>query len=565
MDRLELLNFIRAKFDDNELHDLCFALNIDYDSLSGDNKAAKARELVALCERRERLPELERVAQRLATAGHSPTARPGASVFNQSEQVVLGDQINVAGDYVDHSTRREVRTGRRAPAAPPVPAETQPRPALDLAAGVVAICAANGNIVGTGFVAAADLIVTCAHVVEQAGGGPDETMSVRFHVTGAQQPAQVLTQYWRDAGAEDLAVLRLTGTLPVGVVPLPLGKASGSDKHAFRSLGYPEVGDYVGLVADGTINAVIRKADGRQMIQLTSSQLAQGHSGAPVWDEAQGCVIGMVSEVYHAGQDNKNRDTAFATPIETLWQVCPTLRAPYDGADVKRENPFYTNGRINDPAQFFGRERLVREICDELSKRNSVSLVGPSQIGKSSLLYYLYTTRTAWLPAVPVEYLDLQRVLDEADFCETLLKKLGVEGNTLRQVKQTLEMREVILLLDEVERIAEPDFNTRLHDLLRSLAQESTFAMCLVTQRPLEEVFPPRLAGGVSPFHNVFTRKSIGPFSEAEGRRFLTSRLAPTSVTFSEREIERLLRDSKCQPAELQRLAKALFDEKIES
>ena len=156
------------------------------------------------------------------------------------------------------------------------------------------------------------------------------------------------------------------------------------------------------------------------------------------------------------------------------------------------ENPFYTKGRINDPTQFFGRERLVREMRDELSKRNSVSLVGDSQIGKSSLLYYLYATRAEWLPAVLVEYLDLQRALDEADFCETLLKKLGAEGNTLRQVKQTLEIREVILLLDEVERIAEPDFSTRLHDLLRSLAQEPTFAMCLVTQRPLEEVFPPR-------------------------------------------------------------------------
>ena len=57
----------------------------------------------------------------------------------------------------------------------------------------------------------------------------------------------------------------------------------------------------------------------------------------------------------------------------------------------------------------------------------------------------------------------------------------------------------------------------------------------------------------------------MGPFSEAEGRRFLTGRLSATGVTFSEREIERLLRDSQCQPAELQRLAKALFDEKIEA
>lgn len=458
------------------------------------------------------------------------------------------------------------------PPVSPVSMETpppSPHPAIDLAAGIVAICAANGDIEGTGFVVAERLIITCAHVVEAAGGaphggGPGRSIGVRFHLNGARQTAQVVNEYWRGPDVDDIAVLRLTENLPGGVQPLGLGKSIGSEKHAFRSLGYPSVGDYVGIAASGVIESSAQKTDGRRMLQLTSTQLAQGHSGAPVWDEVQGGVVGMVSEVYHAGRDNKNRDTAFATPAEVLGQVCPEVNAQGAGPRRSLENPFYITGRINDPALFFGRERLVREIRDELSKRNSVSLVGTSQIGKSSLLYFLYATRAAWLPATAVEYLDLQRVLDEADFCETLLKKLGAEGHTLRQVKQTLETREVILLLDEVERIAEPDFSTRLHDLLRSLAQEPSFAMCLVTQRPLEEVFPPRLAGGVSPFHNVFTRKTLGPFTEAECRRFLTNRLAVTNITFTAREIERLLRDSQCHPAELQRLAKALFDEKIE-
>ena len=55
-------------------------------------------------------------------------------------------------------------------------------------------------------------------------------------------------------------------------------------------------------------------------------------------------------------------------------------------------NPFYTSGRINDPALFFGRQQIVREICSELRKGCSVSVVGESQIGKSSLLYYIYKT-----------------------------------------------------------------------------------------------------------------------------------------------------------------------------
>jgi len=226
-------------------------------------------------------------------------------------------------------------------------------------------------------------------------------------------------------------------------------------------------------------------------------------------------------------------------------------------------NPFFTGGRIHDPRLFFGRQHLVREMQAELPKRSCVSLAGESRVGKSSLLYYLYATRAGWLPEVTVEYVDLQRVLDERDFCEMVLQKLGAAGDSLRDLKRTLENRTVavVLLFDEVERLAEPDFSPRLHDLLRSLAQEK-LTLALATQRPLEEVFPARASSGVSPFHNIFTRKIIGPFTEPEARAFLVARLSSTGVVFDEREIERLLSESQFHPGKLQQLAKTLFAEK---
>ncbi|MFB0533738.1 MAG: CHAT domain-containing protein [Anaerolineae bacterium] len=261
-------------------------------------------------------------------------------------------------------------------------------------------------------------------------------------------------------------------------------------------------------------------------------------------------------------------------PVLYLQNEDPRLFSPIvgDHADQERcpelaegtiANPFYTGGRINDPGLFFGRQRIVREICTELKKGCSISVVGQSQIGKSSLLYYLYKTRADWLPDGAIEFIDLQCVLDEADFCETVLSRLGESGDTLRDLKRTLASREVILLLDEVERLAEEDFNPRLHDLLRSLAQEPHFAMCLATQRPLIEVFPARTPGGVSPFHNIFIVKTLGPFTETETRNYIAARLANTDVTFTDREIERLLAESHCHPAKLQAAAKALFKEKM--
>ena len=240
--------------------------------------------------------------------------------------------------------------------------------------------------------------------------------------------------------------------------------------------------------------------------------------------------------------------------------LCPAV--PSHAALEPIANPFYTSGRINDPALFFGRQQIVREICSELKKGCSVSVVGESQIGKSSLLYHIYKTCADWTPDGSVEFIDLQGVLDETDFCETVLHKLGESGSTLRDLKRALADRRLILILDEVERLAEGDFSPRLHDLLRSLAQESHFAMCLATERPLEEVFPSRTPGGVSPFYNIFTVKSLGPYTRPEARGLLAARAASSGVAFTEQEIERLLTESQCHPAKLQAMAKALFEQK---
>lgn len=253
-------------------------------------------------------------------------------------------------------------------------------------------------------------------------------------------------------------------------------------------------------------------------------------------------------------------------PVVYLQAEGPHLLQPVAGSrnvEAALANPFYTSGRINDTALFFGRQRLIREICSELRKGCSVSIVGESQIGKSSLLHHIYRTSSAWRQDdCTVEFIDLQGVLDETDFCETVLQRLGEQGSTLRDLKRALAGRKLVLLLDEVERLAEEDFNPRLHDLLRSLAQESHFEMCLASDRTLEELFPARTPGGVSPFHNIFTVKALGPFTYAEAREFLAARLAHTGVSFTEREIERLLNESRCHPARLQAMGSVLFAEK---
>jgi hypothetical protein len=69
----ELWRAIIKHFNLEELRGLCFELNIDYESLGGENKEAKARELVTYCDRRGRISELLDACRRL---------RPNAAYFN---------------------------------------------------------------------------------------------------------------------------------------------------------------------------------------------------------------------------------------------------------------------------------------------------------------------------------------------------------------------------------------------------------------------------------------------------------------------------------------------------
>ena len=73
MERDQLFDILKSRFNDNELRELCFTLKIDYESLGGDNKTAKARELLLLCERTDRVAELEREVVRLRPPTTQPT------------------------------------------------------------------------------------------------------------------------------------------------------------------------------------------------------------------------------------------------------------------------------------------------------------------------------------------------------------------------------------------------------------------------------------------------------------------------------------------------------------
>ena len=62
---IQLRGILVEGFSEQELRDICFNLSVDYESLEGDGKAAKARELIYYLDRRGRILELVKIGKPL--------------------------------------------------------------------------------------------------------------------------------------------------------------------------------------------------------------------------------------------------------------------------------------------------------------------------------------------------------------------------------------------------------------------------------------------------------------------------------------------------------------------
>jgi hypothetical protein len=145
------------------------------------------------------------------------------------------------------------------------------RRVVDGRASVVRILATDGETAGTGFVARAHdagepaLIVTCAHVVEDAGSGPGGVVEICFGGpsgwTEARQSATVNKDSWRGTDQEDIAVLEVNGPLPPNVRRIALGSsARATTGRTYRTFGFPSTKPVEGL--PGIAEVVDRTTEG---------------------------------------------------------------------------------------------------------------------------------------------------------------------------------------------------------------------------------------------------------------------------------------------------------------
>ena len=226
------------------------------------------------------------------------------------------------------------------------------------------------------------------------------------------------------------------------------------------------------------------------------------------------------------------------------------------------DNPFQpTNCRIENPEQFFNREKEVRTIFEYLNSGSGVELLGDRQIGKSSVLLQVERLAATMLRVKrePI-YFNLQEVHTEEEFYESFCEKLGIEACKGYGFFRAMRDKRLLLLLDEAEKMSWDGFTRQIREQLRSLAEGGNAPLRLVVaaRTPLDDLFPDSHESGMtSPFQGICVRVHLKAWDQPTVQRFITSKLEGTGVCFSNAEMEKLWLESQGHP---QKLMKACFD-----
>ncbi|WP_433697029.1 PQQ-binding-like beta-propeller repeat protein [Nocardiopsis sp. CA-288880] len=264
-------------------------------------------------------------------------------------------------------------------------AASAPRQGSGMGEGVVQVLDSDDRVVGAGFLAGENLVLTCAHVVQAARSAPGATVALRFALLPQAPVVQgrVLEQEWRAQDAEDVAAIRLE-QVPDMARPMLLGRAEGTRGHQVASYGFPAQApaDGDGHFGYGTAGDLLPGARVGPRLQLTgANDLTTGFSGAPVLDEVTGLVVAMVTEIAAQDRYQRGQGIVYATPAEVLREVVPELGEaqifPYRGL---------ASFTAEDADWFHGRQGAVEELLERVRRHRLVLLLGPSGAGKSSLV-----------------------------------------------------------------------------------------------------------------------------------------------------------------------------------
>ncbi|MEM6838723.1 MAG: TIR domain-containing protein [Cyanobacteria bacterium P01_C01_bin.120] len=234
-------------------------------------------------------------------------------------------------------------------------------------------------------------------------------------------------------------------------------------------------------------------------------------------------------------------------------------------------NPFLPlSGGLEDPSRFFNCKSSLNHIFELLNSGSSVALIGRRNMGKSSTLWAVkhLASERLQVPRNPIR-LNLAMIFSEQEFYEYLCKALNMKITYGTQFIRAIYRQnfKLLLLLDNLERMKQEGFTYKIRQELRVLAEgsDAPLKLVLTARRSLDYLFPEGyIDGQTSPFEGITVELHVPSWSADTCRDFISSRLASSSVQFSNQEIAQLVSNSDGNPQKLTRACHALYTQYCE-
>lgn len=211
---------------------------------------------------------------------------------------------------------------------------------------------------------------------------------------------------------------------------------------------------------------------------------------------------------------------------------------------------------LQDPGLFFGRSNELREIATYLRGNQSLSIVGPLAIGKSSLLLHLMRAETLKTLELGGDnlfvYIDCQKLsnLQQVEILTYICHEVStaLEKGTSAAETTLVERVDItswasfeallrklcqrgfrlVFILDDVDYLMmNPNLEVSFFNALRSLAGRLRVVYLTASEKPLVELTsidqPSNFLS--SPFFNIFAQIYLGLFSETEANNLIQARI----------------------------------------
>ena len=246
-------------------------------------------------------------------------------------------------------------------------------------------------------------------------------------------------------------------------------------------------------------------------------------------------------------------------------------------------NPYVSRGPVRQPEMFFNRDHDLTEIAAFLQGNQSISIVGPRKIGKTSLLFHVMRPDTQARLGLEGRYLFvyldcevLGEGVAEAIFCqfalemaaaleerqlppEPIVESAGAKPSRLAFEAAVRQLNRrglrVVLVLDEFERLsANGQLDVNFFNALRSAAGRYQLVYITASATPLIQLTYSGRSQDVlsSPFFNIFAPLFLGLMPPDDARRLVQEPAARAGAELPAETQDFILRLAGGHPLALQ-------------